>query len=180
MIVAGVFVLAVILVLFFALRGRVGQEESEALKGPDVFRPGNLEALPTVEGGTREIIKEEIATPELGSTDAPEGVAVPTNVSQLSGPGGEISLRDFEIRAEGGKYVPATIVVNDGDVVKITFTAVDADYDIFIPDFGVLAVAKEGGVVKTQFQAAPFGEYEFFCKNCGDKTEGRLIVNERP
>ncbi|MFH0712383.1 MAG: cupredoxin domain-containing protein [Candidatus Jorgensenbacteria bacterium] len=179
-ILVGVVVLIVVLVILGTrLGGEKAGEEGEGVSGEDAFRPDNPEALSTVEGGTREVVQEKIATPELGATDVPEGVAVPTNVSQLSGPGGEAGLRDFEIRAENGKFSPNTIVVNDGDIINVIVTAVDGDYNFFFPDFGVYQFVKAGTTAKRQFQATPFGQYEFYCKDCGNDARGTLIVNEK-
>ena len=56
----------------------------------------------------------------------------------------------------------------------------DADYDIFFPDFGVYKELPEGKLATLQFQATPFGKYNFFCKNaCEKEVRGTLIVNER-
>ncbi len=175
---------AALIVIVIVIIGAIsdGQRPTQQVSpevSPDVFRPENPRALPTVEGGSREIIEEEIATPELGATSTPEGVAVPTNVSQLSGPAGEAAIRDFEIRAEGGKFSPNIIVVNDGDIITVHLTAVDADYNIFFPDFGSYLAVKKGETRKTQFQTTPFGQYQFFCKDCGNEARGTLIVNEK-
>ena len=100
-------------------------------------------------------------------------------MTEISGPGGEAALRDFEIRAEGGKYFPDKVVVNDGDIITVKLTAVDGDYNIFFPDFGSYLAAKQGETKKTQFQATPFGQYRFHCEACGNGAEGTLIVNEK-
>lgn len=173
-----ILAVAAVVVLLLVIFGSRFKEKQES-PARDVFRPENPKALQTVEGGTREIVQEKIATPEVGATSTPESVAVPTNVSQLSGPGGEAALRDFEIKAESGKFSPSTIVVNDGDIVTIRLTAVDGDYNIFFPDFGSYLAAKKGETKKTQFQATPFGQYMFSCKDCGNEARGTLIVNEK-
>ncbi len=193
---AVIAVAVVATIAIFAARFGGGSEEAApgAPLGEDVFRPENPDALSTVEGGTREVIQEEIATPEVpagaaaetGSEPAaeapiatPEGIAIPQNVTQVSGPSGEAGFRDFIVRAENGKYFPDKIVVNDGDVITIQLTAVDGDYNIFFPDFGSYLAAKQGETKKTQFQATPFGQYRFYCEACGNGAEGTLIVNQK-
>lgn len=175
--VIGLVALAVVAILVGVTLAWLSNRTPGAPK--DAFRPENPNALQTVEGGTREVVQNAIAAPDVNATSVPEGVAVPTNVSQLSGPGGEAALRNFEIKAEGGKFSPNTIVVNDGDIITIHLTAVDGDYNIFFPDFGVFQAVSQGQTVKRQFQATPFGQYEFFCKDCNNDAKGTLIVNEK-
>ena len=82
--------------------------------GTDAFRPEEKNALPTVEGGTRIVSDETIKTPEVGASTTPKDVAVPTNVLET----GPSAFRQFEMKGEGGKYVPSTLVVNEGDVIE--------------------------------------------------------------
>ena len=156
-----------------AVRGKAGV----VVKGGDTFRPENEKALSTVEGGTREKVAENIATPTEGSTAAPKNVAVPT-VVVATGPS---SFRHFDITASGNAYSPSTIVVNEGDVIDVSFTASDKAYDIFFSDFGVYKSAAKGQKVSLQFQGYPFGQYKFMCKDAcgGAKVEGKLVVNKK-
>ncbi|MFA5871053.1 MAG: cupredoxin domain-containing protein [Candidatus Paceibacterota bacterium] len=144
--------------------------------GTDAFRPEEKNALPTVEGGTRIVSDETIKTPEVGASTTPKDVAVPTNVLET----GPSAFRQFEMKGEGGKYVPSTLVVNEGDVIDINFTAVDAKYNVFFPDFGVYRTIEKGASMKIQFQGYPFGKYGFYCKDiCGKDVVGTLIVNKK-
>jgi len=144
--------------------------------GADTFRQGQENALPTVEGGTRIVSDETIKTPEVGASTTPKDVAVPTNVLET----GPSAFRQFEMKGEGGKYVPSTLVVNEGDVIDINFTAVDAKYNVFFPDFGVYRTIEKGASMKIQFQGYPFGKYGFYCKDiCGKEVTGTLIVNKK-
>lgn len=137
----------------------------------------NPDALETVEGGTREQIKTKIATPEPRDAAPSNDVAVPKNAVEI-GEEKQAALRTFEIRGENGTFSPSTIVVNESDVVEIDLVAVDKDYDIFFPDFGVVKSAKKGTTEKLQFQADLFGEYAFGCKELC-KAEGKFIVNQK-
>jgi plastocyanin len=144
--------------------------------GTDTFRPEQKDALPTVEGGTRVVSDEVIKTPEVGASTTPKDVAVPTNVLET----GPSAFRQFEMKGERGKYVPSTLVVNEGDVIDINFTAVDAKYNVFFPDFGVYRTIEKGASIKIQFQGYPFGKYGFYCKDiCGKEVTGTLIVNKK-
>lgn len=145
----------------------------------DVFRPDNPEALPTVQGGTREEVKTEIKTPEPGaSSSVSADVAVPKSATVVSGESGSAAIRSFEIKLEGGNFTPSTIVVNELDIMQIDVTGVDKDYAITFPDFGIFREVKKGEQKKIQFQAYPFGEYKFNCKDCAGEG-GKLIVNKK-
>ena len=110
--------------------------------GLDKFRPGNMDALPTVEQGTREIIKTVIETPGVTSAPGVEGLAIPVRVAPM---GDGTALRAFRISAGTGGYEPNILVVNEKDVVDIAFTAHESDADIFFPDFGVYRRGGGGG-----------------------------------
>ncbi len=148
-----------------------------APKGQDSLRPENSNALQTVQGGTREVVQTKIATPGEGASSTSKGVAVPTTVVQT----GPSAFRHFDISANGNAYSPNTIVVNEGDVIDLSFTAVDKSYDMFLPDFGIIKTAAKGETVKIQFQGYPYGEYKFYCKTaCGSAdVSGKLIVNKK-
>jgi plastocyanin len=136
--------------------------------------------LPTVPGGTRKEIDENVQVPNVDS-DTPKEVAKPKSV--ISSDTGS-ALRTFEIKAERGKFVPEMIIVNEGDVVSITLESLDGDYNITLPDFGITIISKKGEVKRGQFTATPYGKYKFFCdKNisasCLPQTSGSLIVNKK-
>jgi heme/copper-type cytochrome/quinol oxidase subunit 2 len=138
--------------------------------------PNIQNALPTVQGGTRQEIQQKIATPGTGATGTPPGVAIPTVVQQT----GAIASRDFNITGAGGKFSPDTIVVNQGDVINLTLSASDGTYNIFFPDFGVTLTAQKGGTATAQFQPSNYGQYQFYCKDvCSGNPKGTLIVNQK-
>lgn len=129
---------------------------------------------------SRQELKVKIKTPELTDKDIPTDIAKPTDVIVLSGPANNVAIRFFEIKGEGGQYIPNKIVVNDNDIVTIKFYAVDADYDLLFPDFGSYLEAKKGEKKQVQFQVAGVGEYIFMCKNCKDENmKGLFIVNQK-
>ena len=137
--------------------------------------PNVANALPTVQGGTRQAVQEHIATPGLNATGTPANIAIPTTVQQT----GVIAARSFTITGTGGKFSPNTIVVNEGDVISLTLKAEDGTYNIFFPDFGVTLTAPKGGTATAQFQPSTYGQYQFYCdKVCSGKPTGTLIVNQ--
>ena len=145
---------------------------------PAGFLSDNPNALPTVQGGTREKVTTAIPTPDVNATSVSKDVAIPFNVQET----GNISFRQFEIRGEGNQFVPDTIVVNAGDVIDLKLTAVDGDYNIFFPDFGIKVAVAEGQSTKPgaiNFQAATYGQYLFSCSICRGTVTGTLIVNQK-
>jgi heme/copper-type cytochrome/quinol oxidase subunit 2 len=179
--IVGIAVIAAIIVIvvfvFFApLEKNVvptsnNQKESIESGG---YISSSTNALPTVEGGTRTKVDVIISTPSAHSTSS-QGVAIPEEVI----PGGDVSVRKFTIRGEGNKFIPSTIVVNELDVITLTFEAIDATYNMYIPDFAVFINAEKGKSAKTQFQATQYGQYQFFCQECGNEMKGALIVNKK-
>ena len=158
----------------------VSQNKNKAGNQENVEEAGktkNPNALETIAGGTREKIKNDIKTPEPTDSVPSGDVAVPKSAVRV-GEEKQAAIRTFEIRGEGGAFVPSTIVVDELDVIEIELKAVDNDYDIFFPDFGIIKTAKRGTTEKIQFQAYPFGEYKFGCgESC--QAEGKFIVNEK-
>lgn len=157
--------------------GRFGGNEDKVDGSGD--ERGGPAPLPTVEGGSRTEVSEEIETPEMNASSVPEGVAVPRNTVSAGGPLNS-SFRQFDVKGEGGKYAPGTIVVNENDIIDIFFESVDADYDLYFPDFGIYKKIVKGQKAKIQFQPSPYGEYKFYCKDsCGSRNvSGKLIVNK--
>ncbi|MBI2279041.1 MAG: hypothetical protein HYU81_03200 [Candidatus Brennerbacteria bacterium] len=177
--VAAVVALAAIAISFYNTSGpRRGEfgPTGEA-RGEDVFRPGNANALKTVEGGTREKIKTSAFVTDVNATArvaAPSEIAVPFAVQKV----GDVMLRKFAFRGEDGNLSPSLVAVNELDVVDFSFTAADRDYAIRFPDFGVYRSVKRGETAVFQFQAYPYGEYAFECvEGCGKGDAGKLVVN---
>jgi heme/copper-type cytochrome/quinol oxidase subunit 2 len=138
------------------------------------FVPEGSSSLPTVAGGTRHTITENIPTPGPNATNTPANVAIPTTVQQT----GAIALRNFIITGTGGKFSPNTIVINQGDVINLTLVSADATYNIFFPDFGVTLTVPKGSAGSAQFQPPNYGQYQFYCKDvCASSPVGILIVN---
>lgn len=127
---------------------------------------------PMTQGGQSQITRD-IITPDVNSTVFAD-VAKPFNTV----PVGPSTFRQFNVSVENGKYIPDTIVVNDGDIVDIWLTAVDANHNFYIPRFSVSMNIPKGERKEIQFQGTPSGQYEFYCKDvCRGNVKGTLIVN---
>lgn len=175
-ILIGVGTLVVVLIVVGLILNKGGGWLSGAQKAtPQGFLTDNPNALPTVQGGTREKVTTQIPTPDTNATNAPKDVAIPLGVTQT----GNGAFRQFEIKAQNNQFVPSTIVVNAGDVIDLKLDAVDADYNIFFPDFGINVKAANGASAKIQFQATTYGQYQFSCSVCRGTVAGILIVNQK-
>ncbi len=129
------------------------------------------------ESQTRTQVPENVTIPEVGE-EVPEGVAAPTVVTPAA-PEVESKFRGFDIKAEGNKFDPNTVIVELGDTVHINFTAVDKDYDISLPDYGMKQIAPKGQTKPLEFQAVIEGKFTYYCELCGglDSTaKGYIIV----
>jgi plastocyanin len=119
---------------------------------------------------TREAAPANVVVPSEESKDVPQNVALPTVVS--SNPNQSTSFRSFDIKADGNKFSPDTVIVRQGDTININVTAVDKDYDFFQPDYGVKAQIPKGATKKVQFQGTASGKFLFYCVSCGGPDKG--------
>lgn len=119
-----------------------------------------------------------IHIPEPNESPTENGLAVPL-ASFKTLPGAESKVRTFEITAQKNAFSSQKIIVGEGDIVKIRFTALDNQYDLFFPALGVKTQAKKGETKFIEFQAVSSGSFEFLCETCGPKTKGTLLVAAR-
>lgn len=118
---------------------------------------------------TREDLPENaILVPETDSEGVPKNVARPRQVSSAPG----FTLRQFSLRIENGRFLPDTVIVNVGDSVDLSVTAVDGDYDFTQPDFGFRAEIRKGETRNIQFGATVAGQFRFYCASCGGPEKG--------
>lgn len=129
----------------------------------------------------REEVPGDVKVPGMNETltDAEkEVIAVPSIVTPAA-PGASASFRSFSISGDGGKFVPAEIIARLNDIVHVNFTAVDKDYDIVFPSYGMRQSAKKGETKILEFQAVSEGSYTYYCDSCGganSPAKGKIIV----
>jgi cytochrome c oxidase subunit II len=92
----------------------------------------------------------------------------------------QASTREFTIDGDRFAFAPARIEVNQGDVVKITFTARDIAHSFTIDDYRIAKRAGAGQTVTFEFRADQTGSHRFYCNLTTDdrckRMEGTLIV----
>ncbi len=116
--------------------------------------------------------------PEPNDKTADSGLAVPRS-AQESSPGGKNKMRSFEILAEKTAFSINKIIVNQNDIVRIQFTALDKNYDLSFPALGISQKAQKGERKTVEFQAIADGTFVFSCLTCDgskESTKGVLIV----
>ncbi len=121
---------------------------------------------------TRETAPKNVVVPGENATNTPANVAVPESVSRGSVSDPSVSQRDYAVKAENDKFVPDTVIVKLGDLIKINLTAVDKAYDFTQPDFGFHADIAKGATQKIQWTATDTGKFMFYCKSCGGPSAG--------
>lgn len=171
LIVAVVVIVAAIVVLMMT-----GKNPITPGTGPGT---GGSNQQPTSD--TRGAVPSDIKVPGLGDTTGDNNIAVPVGVTDAA-PGVSAQLRSFNIKAEGGVFNPSTVIVNVGDTVHINFTAVDKEYDMVLPDYGMKQTAKKGETKIFEFQAVSTGKFTYYCESCGglsSQAKGFIIIAEK-
>lgn len=90
------------------------------------------------------------------------------------------SLQRFAVRMFKYGIDPEIIEVARGNRVMITVTAMDQDFGLAIPDFGINQLFKLEEPAQVSFIADKSGEFGFFCSsNCNgnrDSMKGKIVV----
>ena len=92
----------------------------------------------------------------------------------------ESNIKEFTLTAKKWKFIPDTITVNKGDVVKLTITSIDVDHGFAINAFDVDTKLEPGKTTTVTFTADIGGTHTFYCSiYCGSghtSMNGQLIV----
>jgi len=149
-----------------------------------LFKPTQkiLSPTPTPVGGpsspTRSDVPKDAKVYDVGES-APEGIGIPISVSEY----GLTKLRSFNMQIEKNTFMPNTFSCYEGEVLKISITAVDKDYDVIQPDNGFKLIIKKGESKFLEGQMNAVGKFTFYCESCGglnSKAIGYIIVVPKP
>ncbi len=170
-----VALVAVVVAVLVGLGVYVKRVSSPAGKGAQA-----VAGTAALSGGsaTREVPPADIAVPGVNATDVPSNVAIPNTTVPASAGGGSM-FRSFDVQIAGGKFVPDTVIVNQGDTVRLNLTAVDGAYDFAQTDFGLRLALPKGQTKVQEFSATAAGNFLFYCSSCGGPAkgpQGRLVV----
>ena len=117
------------------------------------------------------------------SPSVPQSVKLSIPVSEApAAAGAEEKFRKFVVQVSSSGYDPAIITVNEGDIIQISLTATDGDYDFSMPYTGLYQMVSRGETKSIGFGATTPGTFTFACKNhCPStgKIQGSIIVLPR-
>lgn len=89
-------------------------------------------------------------------------------------------IRDVGVSGAQYAFSPARIEVQQGDVVKVTFTAADIPHSFTIDSYRIAKRAGAGQSVTFEFRADQAGEHTFYCNLTQDEKcrnmKGTLAV----
>lgn len=147
--------------------------------------PGTMPANEPQSGGTTATTTPTEPTGPIPgfSPTVPEN-ATPS-VPKLSAPASEnaalkTQLLFFDLKATKNGFDPASFTVHKGDSLKLSFTAVDGDYDLDFPYLGAyFSVVKKGETKELPFDTSTPGTFAFECRDhcpASGKIQGKLIV----
>ncbi|QQG41476.1 MAG: cupredoxin domain-containing protein [Candidatus Woesebacteria bacterium] len=91
------------------------------------------------------------------------------NVKSISGG----PVKEFTVNGSSYKFDPETIVVNKGDIVKITFKDNDGRHNLGIDGYNLSTkIIGSGSEAQLQFVADKAGSFEFYCSVGSHKSLG--------
>ena len=89
-------------------------------------------------------------------------------------------VKEFDMIARQWAFEPSTIIVEEGDKVRLNIKTEDVTHGFAIFEFGVNERLEPGKTTIVEFVADKKGEYVFFCSvSCGKghgDMKGKLIV----
>jgi len=116
--------------------------------------------------------------PEIGEKNLNKNIAFPVSVlPELKTPEGfehDSLVRTFEVTISDNKFSPNTIIVYQGDRPRVNFTALDGDYYIRQPDYGLKQTISKGETGLMSFRAEAPGKFTFYCESCGGPEKGPI------
>lgn len=114
--------------------------------------------------------------PEPNEISNEKGLTVPATARPVS-PGLHNKIRTFVLTADKNSFLENKLIVYEGDVVQIRFTATDHIYDISFPELGLKQEVNAGETKLLEFQAMVAGNFPFLCESCkNENTKGTLVV----
>ncbi|HJY98400.1 MAG TPA: cupredoxin domain-containing protein [Patescibacteria group bacterium] len=113
-----------------------------------------------------------------------QNTLLPTNQTKSQNtevtPAASGPVKEFTIDGSSYALNPATITVNKGDSVKITFKDNDSSHDLVIDGYNLRTkVLRPGGTDTIEFVADKAGTFEYFCSVANHRAlgmTGTLVV----
>ncbi len=99
---------------------------------------------------------------------------------QQDGPVNETEPKEFTIEAKQWEFIPSTLTVKQGDLVRLKITSTDVTHGFSLPEFNVNENLEPGRTVTVEFVADKKGTFSFACSvYCGaghGSMVGQLVV----
>src|SRR6185369_10146725 len=106
---------------------------------------------------------DTMTPPSDNSAPAPSGTTTTPPPAATATPPAQ-PLKQFTVTGQNFSFSPATLTVNQGDKVSITFKNSGGMHDFRIDEFGVATnVLKSGDQQTVEFTAGQKGTFEYFC-----------------
>ena len=92
-----------------------------------------------------------------------------------------LEIKEFQITARQFEFIPETIVVNQGDRIKLAITTLDVVHGFLITEYNIDERIEPGEIKIIEFIADKKGEFPIVCNvPCGSghgNMRGKLVVN---
>ena len=118
-----------------------------------------------------------IGMPVIGEENVPEMVVNPSETPTDGGTNSETTqaVKEFTVDGSNFKFSPATISVNKGDRVRVTFKNTGGTHDFTIDEFNVATDKIGSGASDTvEFVADKAGEFTYYCTKPGHRANGHF------
>lgn len=118
----------------------------------------------------------DVSNPEMASSTPSDSA----RDSAQSAVGDNSQVKEFTVSNSGFSFNPATLTVNQGDKVKITFKNTGGSHDLTIDGFNVSTkVIQSGQQDSIEFTADKAGTFEYYCSVGNHRAlgmKGTLVV----
>lgn len=123
-----------------------------------------------------------INTRQTAVSQAPiESLDPSSSPAEASSSSEDTSVKEFTVTGSNYQYEPATLTVNKGDKVKITFKSSGGMHDFVIDEFSVQSKRIGSGEQDiVEFIADKTGTFEYYCSVANHRAmgmKGTLTVN---
>jgi cytochrome c oxidase subunit 2 len=133
-------------------------------------------------GGAYYVMKQNASAPAPAITTQPSSdqanpvMSEEPSASATSGATTTGAVKEFTVTGSNFKFDPATLTVNKGDTVKITFkNAGTAPHNITFTDFSAASKTITSGANDTvQFVADKAGTFQYYCSVGNHKAMGMV------
>lgn len=118
--------------------------------------------------------------PQAATTQEPQTITqnsdsspTSTTTQDASGSAGNMVVKELTVSGSNFKFIPATLAVNKGDKVKITFKNTGGTHDFVIDAFNIKTKTTQDGVAEiVEFVADKTGTFEYYCSIGNHKAMG--------